>query len=196
MLLAALPDFEPENKSNGPKNFLISDLVHSAYLRCASDCVSCGALAGEEIKLYTEFRRLAPPAIRQGGLRAGQPPYRPNLGIWDKIPADERREGIGCFEVRSADRHNELLRRLYLRRRAQRHRTIPALLGATGAVVRVVSGLGELLGYGLRIFSGQLSERTGRILADYYFRICYPEACRSSVGASAGLAGGGPADHS
>src|SRR5262252_1557493 len=40
-----------------------------------------------------------------------------------------------------------------------------ALLGATGAVVGVVSGFGELLGYGLRIFSGQLSERTGRFWA-------------------------------
>ena len=37
-----------------------------------------------------------------------------------------------------------------------------ALLGATGAVVGIVSGFGELLGYGLRIFSGQFSERTGK----------------------------------
>ncbi len=35
-----------------------------------------------------------------------------------------------------------------------------ATLGATGAVVGVVAGLGELLGYGLRYFSGKLSERT------------------------------------
>ena len=34
-------------------------------------------------------------------------------------------------------------------------------LGATGAIVGVVAGLGELLGYGLRFFSGRLSERTG-----------------------------------
>ena len=33
--------------------------------------------------------------------------------------------------------------------------------GATGAIVGVVAGLGELLGYGLRFFSGRLSERTG-----------------------------------
>jgi MFS family permease len=33
-------------------------------------------------------------------------------------------------------------------------------LGASGAVVGVVAGLGELLGYGLRFFSGRLSERT------------------------------------
>jgi len=33
-------------------------------------------------------------------------------------------------------------------------------LGATGAVVAVVAGLGELLGYGLRLVSGTLSEKT------------------------------------
>ena len=35
-------------------------------------------------------------------------------------------------------------------------------LGATGAIVGVVAGLGELLGYGLRFFSGRVSERTGQ----------------------------------
>jgi MFS family permease len=35
-----------------------------------------------------------------------------------------------------------------------------ATLGASGAVVGVVAGLGELLGYGLRFFSGRLSEKT------------------------------------
>lgn len=35
-----------------------------------------------------------------------------------------------------------------------------ATLGASGAVVGVVAGLGELLGYGLRYFSGKVSERT------------------------------------
>jgi MFS family permease len=35
-----------------------------------------------------------------------------------------------------------------------------ATLGASGAVVGVVAGLGELLGYGLRFFSGRISERT------------------------------------
>jgi MFS family permease len=35
------------------------------------------------------------------------------------------------------------------------------ILGATGAIVGVVAGLGELLGYGLRFFSGRISERTG-----------------------------------
>lgn len=33
-------------------------------------------------------------------------------------------------------------------------------LGATGAIVAVIAGLGELLGYGLRLVSGTLSERT------------------------------------
>ena len=33
-------------------------------------------------------------------------------------------------------------------------------LGATGAIVGIVAGLGELLGYGLRIVSGRISERT------------------------------------
>jgi MFS family permease len=36
------------------------------------------------------------------------------------------------------------------------------VLGASGAIVGVVAGLGELLGYGLRFFSGRISERTGR----------------------------------
>jgi MFS family permease len=35
-----------------------------------------------------------------------------------------------------------------------------ATLGASGAVVGMVAGLGELLGYGLRFFSGRVSERT------------------------------------
>jgi len=35
-------------------------------------------------------------------------------------------------------------------------------LGATAAAVGVIAGLGELLGYGLRVFSGPLSERTGK----------------------------------
>lgn len=36
------------------------------------------------------------------------------------------------------------------------------ILGASGVVVSTVAGLGELLGYGLRIFSGRISERTGQ----------------------------------
>jgi len=37
-----------------------------------------------------------------------------------------------------------------------------AILGASGAVVGITAGLGELLGYGLRIFSGLLSDKTRR----------------------------------
>ena len=38
-----------------------------------------------------------------------------------------------------------------------------AILGATGAAVGFVAGFGELLGYGLRLFSGRLSEKTGEL---------------------------------
>src|SRR5579862_4202880 len=37
-----------------------------------------------------------------------------------------------------------------------------AVLGASGTIVGIVAGLGEFLGYGLRLFSGRLSERTGK----------------------------------
>ena len=36
------------------------------------------------------------------------------------------------------------------------------LLGATAAIISIVAGFGELLGYGLRLLSGPLAERTGR----------------------------------
>jgi MFS family permease len=39
------------------------------------------------------------------------------------------------------------------------------LLGATGAVVGIVSGLGELAGYAVRLLSGYLGDRTGRYWA-------------------------------
>jgi MFS family permease len=35
------------------------------------------------------------------------------------------------------------------------------VLGASGAIVSIAAGFGELLGYELRFFSGRLSERTG-----------------------------------
>lgn len=38
-------------------------------------------------------------------------------------------------------------------------------LGASGTIVGVVAGLGELIGYGLRLVSGYLSDRTGRYWA-------------------------------
>ena len=37
-----------------------------------------------------------------------------------------------------------------------------AQLGASGTIVGIVAGLGELLGYGLRLVSGRLSEKTGK----------------------------------
>ncbi|MGC8654413.1 MAG: MFS transporter [Candidatus Kryptoniota bacterium] len=37
-----------------------------------------------------------------------------------------------------------------------------AILGASGAVVGLVSGLGELLGYSVRMFAGYASDRTGK----------------------------------
>jgi MFS family permease len=37
-----------------------------------------------------------------------------------------------------------------------------AVLGASAAVVGIVTGFGELLGYGLRLVSGRLSDQTGR----------------------------------
>src|SRR5579883_3300195 len=37
-----------------------------------------------------------------------------------------------------------------------------ALLGAGAAVIGIVTGLGELLGYGLRLVSGRFSDSTGR----------------------------------
>jgi predicted MFS family arabinose efflux permease len=44
-----------------------------------------------------------------------------------------------------------------------------AILGASATVVAVVAGLGELLGYGLRVFSGRLSERTGEFWPITFF---------------------------
>jgi MFS family permease len=40
-----------------------------------------------------------------------------------------------------------------------------AALGASGAIVGFVAGFGELVGYGLRLISGPLSDRTGRYWA-------------------------------
>src|SRR5207248_9044813 len=37
-----------------------------------------------------------------------------------------------------------------------------AVLGASGTAVGIIAGLGELLGYALRLVSGRLSEWTGR----------------------------------
>jgi MFS family permease len=43
------------------------------------------------------------------------------------------------------------------------------VLGASGTIVGIVAGLGELLGYGLRFFSGRLSERTGEFWPITFF---------------------------
>ena len=40
-----------------------------------------------------------------------------------------------------------------------------AILGASGTVVGVVAGFGELIGYGLRLVSGYISDRTGKYWA-------------------------------
>jgi MFS family permease len=49
------------------------------------------------------------------------------------------------------------------------------ILGASGAIVGVVAGLGELLGYGLRLVSGPLSERTQKFwpitLGGYFIQL-------------------------
>lgn len=37
-----------------------------------------------------------------------------------------------------------------------------AILGASGAAVGFIVGIGELIGYGMRVFSGYLSDKTGR----------------------------------
>ena len=37
-----------------------------------------------------------------------------------------------------------------------------ALLGASGTVVGIVAGFGELVGYALRLVSGYISDKTGR----------------------------------
>ncbi len=37
-----------------------------------------------------------------------------------------------------------------------------AILGASGTVVGIVAGLGELIGYGLRLLSGYISDKTGK----------------------------------
>jgi MFS family permease len=51
-----------------------------------------------------------------------------------------------------------------------------ALLGATGAIVGIVVGLGEFIGYGLRVFSGYWSDRTKKYwaitFAGYFLNLC------------------------
>lgn len=44
-----------------------------------------------------------------------------------------------------------------------------AILGANATIVGIVAGFGELSGYGLRVFSGRLSERTGQFWPITFF---------------------------
>ncbi|MCE2983663.1 MAG: hypothetical protein LW832_08875 [Parachlamydia sp.] len=37
-----------------------------------------------------------------------------------------------------------------------------AILGASGTVVGIVAGFGELIGYGFRLVSGYISDKTGK----------------------------------
>ena len=50
-----------------------------------------------------------------------------------------------------------------------------AVLGASATAVGIVAGLGELIGYGLRLVSGYLSDRTGQYwiitLAGYFVNL-------------------------
>lgn len=50
-----------------------------------------------------------------------------------------------------------------------------AILGASGTIVGIVAGLGELIGYGLRLISGYICDRTGRywifIFAGYFVNL-------------------------
>jgi MFS family permease len=50
------------------------------------------------------------------------------------------------------------------------------LLGAGAAIIGIVTGLGELLGYGLRLVSGRLSDRTGQFwpitIVGYVVQMC------------------------
>jgi predicted MFS family arabinose efflux permease len=51
-----------------------------------------------------------------------------------------------------------------------------AVLGASAAAVGIITGFGELLGYGLRLVSGRLSDRTGQFwpitIAGYIVQMC------------------------
>ena len=50
-----------------------------------------------------------------------------------------------------------------LPRFAQHHRPYLGVLGVTATTIGIVAGFGELLGYGARLVSGYLGDRTGSI---------------------------------
>ncbi len=54
-----------------------------------------------------------------------------------------------------------------------------ASLQATGTVVGVITGFGELLGYGLRLVSGAPRRCDREVLADHHLRLCRADGRRS-----------------
>ena len=52
-----------------------------------------------------------------------------------------------------------------LPRFAQHHRPYLGVLGVTATTIGIVAGFGELLGYGARLVSGYLGDRTGKYWA-------------------------------
>ena len=70
-----------------------------------------------------------------------------------------------------------------------------ALLGASGTAVGLIAGLGELIGYSLRLASGYLADRTGRVLGDYPRGLRPEHARRASAGLGRPMGGRGCIDH-
>ncbi|MCK7495964.1 MAG: hypothetical protein MZW92_37185 [Comamonadaceae bacterium] len=92
--------------------------------------------------------------------------------------------------LRRAARHRQSLRRHDLRVRARHHGAVPReLLGASATVVGVVAGLGELIGYALRLVSGRLADRSGRYWAVADVRLLPQSARRARSGPGRALAG-------
>jgi MFS family permease len=52
-----------------------------------------------------------------------------------------------------------------------------AILGASATVVGIVAGVGELVGYGLRLFSGRWSEKTGKFWPITLFGYVFQMSC-------------------
>ena len=71
-----------------------------------------------------------------------------------------------------------------------------ATLQASGTVVGIVTGFGELLGYGLRLFSGRWADATGRYWPITIFGYVVQMASVPALALDGKLAGGGRADHS
>ncbi len=65
-------------------------------------------------------------------------------------------------EVRAVNRHGQPLRRHELRRAGNITGPFLAHVGASAFVTGAVAGVGEFVGYALRIVFGYLSGRTGR----------------------------------